>query len=373
MDGPVVSPAPSPAPSLAPAGLGWDEGWAASFAPFAAPGLLPARVVAAHRGLWRVALAAGDRDATVAGRLRHDAAGPGDLPAVGDWVVASDTSPAVVSAVLPRRSALVRNREDGQVAADQVLAANVDRSLVVAGLDGDLNLRRLERFLAVAWSGGGTPVVLLNKADLASDLAAVLVAVEAVAPGVEVRTLSALSGDGVAALSRDHLQPGITAVVLGSSGVGKSTLVNALLGEERQRTSAVREDDSRGRHTTTHRELIRLPGGGLLIDTPGIRALGVAGAADGLAPAFADVEDLAAGCRFTDCLHDREPGCNVRAALADGRLAPDRLLGHRKLEREAAYAARANDVLLRDAERRRWKAISIAAQRHVQHKYGSDR
>jgi ribosome biogenesis GTPase len=202
--------------------------------------------------------------------------------------------------VLPRRTAFGRsngdsNRNSGaRLADEQVLAANVDVALVIAGLDGDFNLRRLERYLAVAWTGGATPVIVLNKADVAHDIDGLRVAAEAVAPGVEVRAISALTGHGVADLADDHLPPCRTAVVLGSSGVGKSTLVNALAGDERQRTSAVREGDSRGRHTTTHRELVRLPGGALLIDTPGIRSLGVAGAADGLDSAFADIAELAA-------------------------------------------------------------------------------
>ncbi len=256
---------------------------------------------------------------------------------------------------------------------EQILAANVDVALLVAGLDGDFNLRRLERYLAVAYAGGAQPVIVLNKADVATDLVGLRVAAEAVAPGVEVRTISALTGDGVTALETDHLSRGRTAVVLGSSGVGKSTLVNALLGSARQRTGAVREDDARGRHTTTRRELIRLPGGALLIDTPGIRSLGVAGAAEGLDPTFAEIAEIAAACRFRDCRHDGEPGCAVHAAIADGRLDPDRLASHRKLEREAAHVARSADPLLREAERRRWKAIQQSVVIHMKHKYGSDR
>ncbi len=365
---PIVSPALRE--------LGWDPGWAAAFLPHGAAGWRPARVVAAHRDAWVLAGADGDVDAIISGRLRHEAFGPGDLPAVGDWVAVAGGS-NVIQAVLPRRTAFRRftagDHRTTTLADDQVLAANVDVAFVVAGLDGDFNLRRLERYLAVAWSGGATPLLILNKADVATDLKGLRVAAEAIAPGVEVRAVSALHGDGVTALADDHLPCGRTAVVLGSSGVGKSTLVNALIGHEHLRTAAVRPDDSRGRHTTTHRELVRLPGGALLIDTPGIRSLGVGGAADGLGAAFADIADLAAGCRFSDCRHAGEPGCAVNAAVADGRLDPTRLASHRKLEREAAHVARASDPLLRAAERRRWKAIHQSVSIQMRHKYGSDR
>lgn len=370
--------------------LGWDAGWSAAFEPLRAAGWRPARVVAAHRDAWLVAGARTAREAVLAGRLRHRAVGPADLPAVGDWVATGrgdadgadgvePTGPSVIQAVLPRRSAIGRTTADSDRRTgtrpqdNQVLAANVDIALLVAGLDGDLNLRRLERYLAVAYAGGARPVVVLNKADLAADLAGLRVAAEAVAPGVDVRTLSALTGDGVPALEVDHLSPGRTAVVLGSSGAGKSTLVNALVGHPRQRTAAVREDDARGRHTTTHRELVRLPGGALLIDTPGLRSLGVAGAAEGLEVAFADVTAIATACRFRDCRHDGEPGCAVQAAISDGRLDPARLASHRKLEREAAHVARTTDPLLRAAERRRWKTIQRSAIVHMRSKYGSDR
>lgn len=369
--------ATSTAPALpVPAGLGWDAGWAGAFTPFIDDRRRPARVVAAHRGAWVIALADGDRDAVLAGRLRYDAVGPADLPVVGDWVAAEAdgaAGPAVISAVLPRRSAFGRNKLDGQIAAEQLLASNVDVALIVTGLDGDFNLRRLERYLAVVWSGGATPVILLNKADAASDPDGARFAAEAIAPGVEVRLISALERVGIPELARDHLAPGRTAVVLGSSGAGKSTLLNALLGEERAKTGAVRSDDAKGRHTTTHRELHRLPGGGLLIDTPGIRSLGVSGADEGLAPAFSDVTDLAADCRFADCRHQGEPGCAVLAAVSDGRLSSDRLESHRKLEREAAHVARQSDRLLREADRRKWKAIGASTKEHMKRKYGSDR
>jgi ribosome biogenesis GTPase / thiamine phosphate phosphatase len=381
--------------------LGWDPGWAAAFLPFDAAGWRPGRVVAAHRDAWVVATPSGDVDAVIAGRLRHEAFGPSDLPAVGDWVAIghggsaaidgepeevhanghhhAGTGPVVIQAVVPRRTAFGRStansgRRTGSRAADeQVLAANVDVALVITSLDGDFNLRRLERYLAVAWTGGANPVIVLNKVDVAGDPVGLRVAAEAVAPGVDVRVISALTGVGVAALADDHLPRGRTAVVLGSSGVGKSTLVNALVGHERQRTAAVRDDDSRGRHTTTHRELVRLPAGALLIDTPGIRSLGVAGATDGLESAFSDIAELAEGCRFRDCRHEGEPGCAVRVALDDGTLDRARYASHRKLEREAAHVARQSDPLARAAERRRWKAISASVAVHMQRKYGSDR
>ena len=373
---PVASPTPLH-------DLGWDPGWAAAFLPHDAAGLRPARVVAAHRDAWVVAQpdVAPDATATVSGRFRHEALGPGDFPAVGDWVALTRPpdvgSPSVIQAIVPRRTAFTRSageeRLAGNLVAEQVLAANVDVAFVMAGLDGDFNLRRIERYLAVAWSGGTTPVIVLNKSDVATDLEGLRVAAEAVAPGVEVRAISALTGRGIDDLSATHLGRGRTAVVLGSSGVGKSTLVNALLGAERQRTGAVREDDSRGRHTTTHRELVRLPGGALLIDTPGIRSLGVAGAGEGMDSTFADIAELAIGCRFNDCRHETEPGCAIRTALADGRLTRERLASHRKLEREAAHVARATDPLLRAEERRKWKAIHASVNQHMQRKYGSDR
>lgn len=365
-----------PAPDLA--ALGWDPGWASAFLPHEAAGLAPARVAAAHRDAWIVLLGATEREAVIAGRLRFEAAGPGELPAVGDWVAVEPSrqdGPAVITAVLPRRSALRRSNGDGRagagrLAAEQVLAANVDVALLVTGLDGDFNLRRLERYLTVAWAGGAAPVVVLNKADIDADLDRHLVAVQAVAPGVPVHAVSARTGEGVDQLADAHLRPGATAVVLGSSGAGKSTLVNALLGRERQRTSDVRADDSKGRHTTTARELIPIGGGALLVDTPGIRSLEVAGADAGIDGAFADIAGFAAGCRFRDCAHDGEPDCAVRSAVVEGRLDPTRYASWRKLEREAAHAVRQVDPFARAAERQRWKAIHKSVGMRMKHKYG---
>jgi ribosome biogenesis GTPase / thiamine phosphate phosphatase len=342
-----------------------------------------ARVVAVHKETSIVRGPDGaDRAATVSGRFRFAALAPSDYPAVGDWVTLArhdragePGDSAIITAVLPRRSAFVRSAADasrrsaGHLVDEQVLAANVDVSFLVAGLDRDFNLRRLERYLAVAWSSGVRPVVVLNKADIALDLETRLLEVEAVAPAVPIVVLSALTGDHLADLA-PFLVAGQTAVVLGSSGVGKSTLVNALLGERRQATAAVREDDSRGRHTTTHRELFELPSGAFLIDTPGIRALEVAGADDGVDVTFDDIAELAATCRFSDCRHDGEPGCAVRRALDSGRLSSDRLASHRKLERELAHAERKVDARAEAEHRKRWKAIHKAVRRQMQDKFG---
>jgi ribosome biogenesis GTPase len=368
-------------------GLGWDPGWAEAFAPFAATGARPARVIAVHKetSIVRDGGSGTDRTASVTGRFRHEALAPSDYPAVGDWVVLEATSPsagsddpATIAAVLPRRSAFKRQAADasrrngGGLSDEQVMAANVDVAFLVAGLDLDFNLRRLERYLAVAWSSSVTPVIVLNKADVADDLEGRLVAIASIAPGVPVVVVSALTGDNLADLGV-HLRTGTTAVVLGSSGVGKSTLVNALLGEERQATAAVRAADSRGRHTTTHRELFVLPGGALLIDTPGIRSLEVSGADVGVDAAFDEIADLAAQCRFSDCRHASEPGCAVRRALDDGTLTEDRLASHQKLERELAHAERKGDPRAQAEERRRWKVISKSVERHMDSKYGGER
>jgi ribosome biogenesis GTPase len=338
-----------------------DHGWSAHFARAferdARPDEVPGRIVVQHRGAYGVVTPTGEVRARLSGHLIH-AAPAGGHPAVGDWVAlrpAPDGGIATIRAVLPRRTAFVR-KAAGSTASPQVVAANVDVALLVTGLTGDFNLRRIERYLAAAWQSGAQPLVLLTKADLCGDVEARLAEAQAAAIGAEVLALSALTGEGMAALAA-RLKPRQTCVLLGSSGAGKSTLVNALAGGERMATGAVSAHDGRGRHTTTHRELIRLPSGALLLDTPGMRELGLLDAEEGLGTAFEDIEALAGRCRFRDCSHGSEPGCAVREALDRGALDPGRWQGFDKLRRELAHTERKENRLAREAERKRWIAI----------------
>jgi len=355
---------PDVPPTLAD--LGWDAAFAAAFAPHAAEGLAPARVMR-EGGAYGLATGRAERpelSAVAAGRLWHGEAGTG-APAVGDWVAvrlpASPAEPGLIRAILPRRSKFSR-KAAGARTDEQVVAANVDTVFLVNGLDGDFNPRRIERYLAAAWESGADPVLVLSKADIADDLAARVAEIEAIAFGVPVHAVSARTGEGIAALAA-YLRPGRTVSFLGSSGVGKSTLINRLIGRDVQRTAAVREGDDRGRHTTTHRELFLTPAGALLLDTPGMRELQLWEADEGLGATFADVEELAAGCRFRDCAHDGEPGCAVAAAAAAGGLDPERLASYHKLQRELRHVHSKQDEVSRLREKQRIKALVKAADR----------
>ncbi|MEZ4425949.1 MAG: ribosome small subunit-dependent GTPase A [Gemmatimonadota bacterium] len=320
--------------------MGWDAARAQAFAVWDGPTGEPARVTAQQRDRWSLRA----RSGAVEGRLlRWETGAP--TPVTGDWVVCRPPShpsdPLGIVAILPRRTAVLRGSA-GTTAGAQVLAANVDHLWIVRGLDTAPNLRSLERYLAVAWESGASPEIVLTKSDLAEDREASLAGVRAIAFGVPVHAISITDADSVAAL-RDRLVPGETVALLGPSGAGKSTLINALASARLTRTGEVRASDRKGRHTTTARELFAIPGGALLLDTPGLRELRVIEAGDGVERAFPDIDALSGGCRFRDCSHTTEPGCEVLAAVEAGTLSAERLESYRKLQADVAYARRKDD------------------------------
>ena len=336
--------------------LGWNDELAENLE----PGLVPGRVAAVHRGAFDVWTAAGAVRSRLPGRLMHDGLDVG----VGDWVGLGD---GLVRTVLPRRSAIVRNAA-GLATTAQTLAANVDVALVVSSLGPDLEPRRIERYLLTIWESGASPEIVLTKADRLDDPGPLVAEVEAVAVGVPVHVVSAVTGRGCDVL-RARIAAGTTAVLLGSSGVGKSTLVNRWLGDDVMATTETREDDDEGRHTTTHRQILVLPGGGLVIDTPGLRELQLWDAsAEALDATFADVEELAASCRFGDCTHAHEPGCAVLAAVESGELASDRVQSWRKLQRELRAIAMRHDIRLRKEESRKWKLRAREGRARARHR-----
>jgi ribosome biogenesis GTPase len=339
--------------------LGWNDALAENIE----PGLVPGRVAAAHRAAFDVWTEAGSVRSRLPGRLMHEGLDVG----VGDWVGLGD---GLIRSVLPRRSAIVRNTASDQHrrTGAQTLAANVDVAFVVSSLGPDLEPRRIERYLVTIWESGASPEIVLTKADRLDDPWPLAAEVETVALGVPVHVVSAVTGQGCDAL-RARIGAGTTSVLLGSSGVGKSTLVNLWLGEEVMVTRETREDDDEGRHTTTHRQLLVLRGGGLVIDTPGLRELQLwdVGTA-GLDTTFADVEELAADCRFGDCSHAHEPGCAVLAALETGELRRDRFDSWRKLQRELRAIEVRHNALLRKEEVRRWKLRAREAHARTRHR-----
>jgi ribosome biogenesis GTPase len=336
--------------------LGWNDELAEQLE----PGLVPGRVAAVHRGAFDVWTAEEAVRTRLPGRLMHDGLDVG----AGDWVGLSD---GLIRAVLPRRSAIVRNAA-GLTTTAQTLAANVDVAFTVSSLGPDLEPRRIERYLVTLWESGASPEIVLTKADRLDDPWPLVAEVEAVALGVPVHVVSAVTGQGCDAL-RARIPAGATAVLLGSSGVGKSTLVNRWLGDEVMATKETREDDDEGRHTTTHRQLLLLPGGGMVIDTPGLRELQLwdVGSA-GLDATFADVEELAADCRFADCTHVHEPECAVLAAVESGELPGERLHSWRKLQRELRAIAMRHDVRLRKEEARKWKLRAREGRARARHR-----
>ncbi|WP_380070232.1 ribosome small subunit-dependent GTPase A [Dankookia sp. GCM10030260] len=339
---------------------GWSDAWRLAFEPHARAGYLPGRIIVQRRQADLVVTDVGSLSARLSGRLRHEAREAGH-PAAGDWVALSANAAegtAIIHAVLPRRTAFVRRAADS-VQTLQVVAANIDVVFVVTSMNADLNPRRLERFLAAAWQSGARPVVVLTKADLCEQPEGQAAEIATLAAGCSVVIVSARQGLGLGGLM-DHILPGETCVLIGSSGVGKSTLVNALLGEERMATQDIRAGDARGRHTTSYRQLVLLPSGGLILDTPGIREVGLIDADAGLSTVFDDIERLAQDCRFRDCGHTTEPGCAVRDALDRGLLDADRWAHFQKLSRELAALELTKDRTAEEVERRRLTALQRA-------------
>jgi len=345
--------------------LGWNPFFEEAWAPWEAKGYRPGRIAAHHRSRYYVAFGGGEtRPGRVSGNFRHHVASNAAYPVVGDWVAASapgQDGETILRGVLPRKSKFSR-KVVGVKSEEQVLVANVDTVFLLMGLDGDYNQRRVERYLVAAHDSGAEPVVLLTKSDISPDVKADLKECKALAPGVPVYAISPLNGKGVKEI-RKHLKAGITAVLLGSSGVGKSTLLNRLLEEEVMATQEVRERDSQGRHTTSHRQMFRLESGALLIDTPGLRELQLWSAGTGVADAFPDIIDLGLGCKYSNCQHGNEPGCAVRIAVETGVLSEERWDSYSKLKKERAHIIQRTDWKSAREHRDNVKALHQASKR----------
>ena len=348
---------------------GWDARWAEAFGGDAAKGYFPARLTEEQRGLFQIVSEHGARSARTPGTMRHKAQDRSALPAVGDWVSAEavpNEKVVLIRRVLPRRTKLSR-KAAGETMEEQVIAANLDAVLIMTALNAEFNARRLERFLTVSRESGAEPVLILNKLDACAEPGPFLAEARQAAGDAAVVAISAKTGEGLDALS-SWIKPGRTVGLIGSSGVGKSTLVNRLAGNELLKTAQTRASDERGRHTTTHRQLFILPGGGILLDTPGMREMQFWEADQGLTMTFDDIEALAPSCRFKDCAHGSEPGCAVKAAIEAGTVTADRLASWAKLKREAAREAVRREVPPAVTEKQKWKAIHKAARKRVKEK-----
>jgi ribosome biogenesis GTPase len=341
--------------------LGWDQFFQKHFQALKSLDLVPARVISESRGSFQVYSQYGELTARISGKMRYCAEQECQYPSVGDWVVVKplvDEKKSIIQAVLPRKSQFSR-KVAGERTEEQVVAANIDSVFIVSSLDGgrNFNLRRIERYLTLAWSSGATPVIVLNKVDLCSDVDSFVQRIEHIAPGIAIHPVSAKERIGLEGL-KTYLPRGSTVAFLGSSGVGKSALINSLLGVEKQGTGKVRQDDRMGRHTTTKRELILLPSGGIMIDTPGMREIQMWAGEDDLQGTFQDIEMLAKQCRFSDCSHNAEAGCAVREAIARGDLDPARLESYQKLQKELIYLSSREEGSTRLFEKMKYRKIA---------------
>lgn len=346
------------------ADLGWNDFFQAYSNEYSQGEFARARVSLQQKKHYRVIGERGEQDAVIAGKLRHAAESLADFPVIGDWVL-TKTQPnddkAVIHHILPRRTKISRDtttrKGRQQIADEQVLVANVDTIFLVAALNEELNPRRIERYLTVIWDSGAQPVLLLNKADLCDDAGDIMNYMQEIALGVNIHVLSAIEGGGVETL-QDYLAPGKTVALLGSSGVGKSTIINKILGADKFKVADIGEYKDKGKHTTTHRELVVLQGGGILIDNPGMRSIQLWDGEEGISKSFHDIEQFAAFCRFKDCRHISEPGCAVMHAVEKGELASDRCESYLKLQGELAYRARKENWVTRQNTKKRWKTRS---------------
>jgi len=340
--------------------LGWNDFFEAGYSSLKSdPDCVAARVSAEHKGIYKVLCEHGELAAEISGRLRFDALGRADFPAVGDFVVISprpSEGTATICDILPRRTKFSRGA-CGQYCGEQIIAANVDMVFIVTSLNADFNMRRVERYLTLSYESGSKPVVILSKADLCADIEGALAAAKLSSQGADIIAVSAVSGYGFDKLDK-FLKPCSTVSFLGSSGVGKSSILNRLLGREAQKVNEIREFDDRGRHTTTRRELFVLDCGALVIDTPGMRELRLIESGDGLADTFTDIEEAALNCRYRDCLHENEPGCAVNEAISNGALDGRRLVNYKKMKREIEVYAIRNNARLKREEEKKWKQIA---------------
>jgi ribosome biogenesis GTPase len=349
-------------------GLGWDDFYEKAYKDIAKVGIIPARVTNQQKFSYQVMSVRGELEARLPGKMLQDNAGDTIRPAVGDWLAVTEEQTGqivIIESVLPRKSRISRLTAGGRGRAlggptqEQVVAANIDKAFIVSALDSGrgFNLRRIERYLTLAWSSGASPVIVLNKIDLCEQLDSVIAEVEEIGQGVPILTVSATEKQGIDQL-KNQLARGVTVAFLGPSGVGKSSLINALLGYDRIKVNEVRADDSAGRHTTTQRELFLLPDGGAVIDTPGMREIQLWTDEESLDDTFSDIHEQAAGCRFRDCTHQSEPGCAVRDALSTGALDSERFNNYLKLQKELRFLAARQDGKVRIERTERWKKIS---------------